>query len=438
MKQTAGAPLTRRLEDLYRFERSGMRLGLEGIERLLERGGRPDRAFPSVLIAGTNGKGSTAAHLASIFRAAGLKTGLYTSPHLVRFNERIRVDGREIDDAVLEALLARWWPRFEDERPSFFEATTALCFDHFASASLDIAVVEVGLGGRLDATNVLTPRASVITTIACDHTEILGRTLRQIALEKAGIVKPGGTLVLGVRSREPRGAILEAARERGARVLRVGRDARHASRSVTPLGTTFRLRTPSFAGTLTTPLLGIHQGRNAALAALTADTVLREMGRPRAAIGDAIARGIAVARWPARAELIDGDPPVLLDVAHNVEGATALAATVSAIFPGRKVAVVAAFSRDKAHEAILRALGRVASRFTLTEFAGERATSADLLLRTAPARHLTCEAVPSAPDAVAGSLAWARREGGAVLITGSFYLMPEALAAVGREIPRAI
>ena len=132
MKQAAGAPLVRRLEELYRFERAGMRLGLEGIERLLEHAGRPDRAFPSVLIAGTNGKGSTAAHIASILRAAGRRVGLYTSPHLVRFNERIRVEGVEIDEAALEALLERWWPRFESERPSFFEAVTALAFDHFA------------------------------------------------------------------------------------------------------------------------------------------------------------------------------------------------------------------------------------------------------------------------------------------------------------------
>ncbi len=438
MKQSAGAPLTRRLEELYRFERSGMRLGLTGIERLLERAGRPDRAFPSVLIAGTNGKGSTAAHLASIFRAAGLKTGLFTSPHLVRFHERIRVDGREIDDDALEALLARWWPRFEEDRPSFFEAVTALCFDHFAGMDLGMAVVEVGLGGRLDATNVLTPRASVITTIASDHTEILGRTLRKIALEKAGIVKEGGALVLGVRGGEPRAAILGVARERGARVKRLGADARYATRGVTPRGTEFRLRIDSFSGTLRTPLLGVHQARNAALAALAAETVLRELGRAPADIARAVEQGIAATKWPARAEWIDGDPPILLDVAHNVEGALALAATVRALGPARPVSVVAAFSRDKAHPAILGALAPIASRFTLTEFTGERATPAAVLLASAPARDVASRAVPSASEAVGDAIDWARRQGGLVLITGSFYLMPQALAALGRDVPRAI
>lgn len=438
MKQSAGAPLTRRLEELYRFERSGMRLGLAGIEHLLERAGRPERAFPSVLIAGTNGKGSTAAHLASIFRAAGLKTGLFTSPHLVRFHERIRVDGREIDDASLEALLSRWWPRFEEDRPSFFEAVTALCFDHFAGLDLGMAVVEVGLGGRLDATNVLTPRASVITTIASDHTEILGRTLRGIALEKAGIVKAGGTLVLGVRASGPREAILGVARERGARVRRLGADARYAARGVTPRGTEFRLSIDSYSGTLRTPLLGAHQARNAALAALSAETVLRESGRAPAEIARAIEQGVATTTWPARAEWIDGDPPILLDVAHNVEGALALAATVRALWPSRPVSIVAAFSRDKAHPAILGALSRVASRFTLTEFAGERATPASVLAGSVPTRDVTAVAMPAPSEAVGDAIDWARRCGGLVLITGSFYLMPQALAALGREVPRAI
>jgi len=438
MKQSAGAPLTRRLEELYRFERSGMRLGLSGIERLLERAGRPDSAFPSVLIAGTNGKGSTAAHLASIFRAAKSKTGLFTSPHLVRFHERIRVDGREIGDAALEALLSRWWPRFEEDRPSFFEAVTALCFDHFAASDLDMAVVEVGLGGRLDATNVLRPRASIITTIASDHTEILGRTLRGIALEKAGIVKEGGALILGVRAPGPRDAILGVARERGARVKRLGEDARHAVIRVTPRGTEFRLAMDSFSGTLRTPLLGAHQARNATLAALAAETVLREMGRTPAEISGAVEQGIAATRWPARAEWVDGDPPILLDVAHNVEGALALAATVRALCPSRPVSVVAAFSRDKAHASILGALARIASRFTLTEFAGERATPSSVLLESSPTREVASRAIPSPSRAVEDAIEWARREDGVVLVTGSFYLMPEALAALGREVPRAI
>lgn len=436
MTRISGAPLTRRLDALYRFERSGMRLGLQGIERLLELGGRPDRAFPSVLIAGTNGKGSTAAHLAAILRAAGLKVGLYTSPHLVRFHERIRVDGSEIDDAALEEVLERWWPRFEAEGPSFFEAATALAFDHFALERVEIAVVEVGLGGRLDATNVLVPRASVITTISTDHAEILGPTLRRIALEKAGIIKPQGTLVLGVRRAEPRAAILEVAARQNARVLLMGRDGRYAARGVSEQGTDVWIRTPSHAGVVRTPLLGAHQARNAALAALAAEVALE--GRPPSEVARAITRGIEATRWPARAEILRGNPPVLVDVAHNVEGARALADTIEALFPGRKVTVVAAFSRDKSHEAMLAALARVASRFLLTEFGGERSTPAATLVEAAPARHLTCEAIPDPDGAVRRAMDAARREKGVVVVTGSFYLMPQALAALRHEVPRAL
>jgi dihydrofolate synthase / folylpolyglutamate synthase len=436
MRLQEGVSLRGRLDDLYRFERSGMRPGLTGIERLLERAGRPDRAFPSVLIAGTNGKGSTAAALASILRAAGFRTGLYTSPHLVRFHERIRVDGCEISDAALDELLTRWWPRFEEEHPSFFEAATAIAFDHFAASGLDMAVVEVGLGGRLDSTNVLEPKVSVITTISSDHAEILGHTLRRIAIEKAGIVKQGGRLVLGVRAGEARDAILEIVSARGATVELLGREGRCGAVRVLEDGTRFHLRTPSFSGAVKTPLHGRHQARNAALAALTAEAVLA--GRPRDEIARAIDVGIAETRWPARVERIEGDPPILVDVAHNVEGAVALSATVTALLPGRPIAVVAGFSRDKAHDRILHALGRVAGRFFLTQFAGERATPAEDLLRAAPARHLECEAVPQVRDAIERAKEWAREREGAVLVTGSFFLIGEALPILGRDVPRAI
>jgi dihydrofolate synthase/folylpolyglutamate synthase len=438
MTAIAGPPLARRLESLYRFERSGMRLGLEGIERLLDRAGRPDRALTSALIAGTNGKGSTAAHLASILRLSLPRVGLYTSPHLVRFHERIRIDGAEIGDSTLEDLLAVWWPRFEEEKPSFFEATTALCFDHFARSRVGFTVAEVGLGGRLDATNILAARVSVITTIATDHAEILGKTLPRIAREKAGIVKRGGTLVLGVRRAAPRAEILRIAAERSSRVLRLGVDAHHAARSIGPSGTTFHLSTRNFRGLLRTPLIGVHQARNAALAAMAAEVILEEEGRGRPAIAEAIEAGIAATRWPARAELIPGDPPILLDVAHNVEGAQAIAATAAALFEGRPLAVVAAFSRDKDHAAILRTLGTTASRFTLTEFPGERATPAADLLPHAPGGPLDVEVVRSPVEAVERASAWARPRGGAVLVTGSFYLIGEAMARWRRELPSVL
>jgi len=433
MKAPPGSPLKQRLEELFRFERSGMRLGLEGIERLLSRGGRPDRAFPSVLVAGTNGKGSTAAHLAAIFRAAGLRVGLYTSPHLIRFNERIRVDGQAIDDDRLESLLGEWWPRFEEERPSFFEAATALCFDFFARSGIDLAVVEVGLGGRLDATNVLSPRVSVITTVSSAHTEILGDSLARIAAEKAGIVKPGGTLVCGVRKAAARATIEAIAAERGARALWLGRDLRYRTRSVTAEGTEIWIRGHSFEGAVRSPLPGAHQARNAALAVLAAEAALAD--RPGREVAAAVSRGIPATRWPARAQILDGSPPVLLDAAHNVEGAIALRETIQALYPGRPVAFVVALSRDKARASYLTELGRVAGRFYLTEFAGERATPAPLLLASAPAAHIACEAVPAAAEALAAARRWASGAGGVVVVTGSFFLVAETMPALRTDVP---
>jgi len=438
MTLTQGVSLQGRLEELYRFERSGMRPGITGVERLLELGGRPDRAFPAVLVAGTNGKGSTAAHLDSILRAAGMRTGLFTSPHLIRFHERIRVDGREIEDHALDALLSRWWPRFDRERPSFFEAATALCFDHFAASGLDMAVVEVGLGGRLDSTNILEAGLSVITTISSDHTEILGRTLRRIAREKAGIVKDKGRVALGVRSGPARDVILEVARERGARVAFLGREVRYRNREVTAAGTEFALQTPSFTGVVRTPLPGFHQARNAALAALAAEIVLES--RHRDVIAGAIRRGIEGTRWPGRVQWIPGDPPVLVDAAHNAEGAAALARTVEALVPGGRVAIVAAFSQDKAHDRILRELSPVAGRFFFTEFAGERATPASALLASLPAgrNRPEAEVEPRISAALERAKLWARAAGGSVLVTGSLYLLGEALPILGSDVPRAL
>ncbi len=438
MKAPAGASLRQRLEELYHFERSGMRLGLAGIERLLERGGRPDRAFASVLIAGTNGKGSTAAHLAAILKAAGLRTGLYTSPHLLRFNERIRVDGRAVPDEALEFLLGEWWPRFDAERPSFFEAATAIGFDHFARSGIDVAVVEVGLGGRLDATNVLAPLVSVITTISSDHTEILGDSLRHIAVEKAGIVKERGTLVSGVRGRVARAAVESIAAERGARILRIGQALRYATRRISRGGTEIWLRGTSFEGVVLSPLLGAHQARNAAVATLAAEAALASRGLPRERIARAIADGIPRTRWPARAEVLDLDPPVLLDAAHNVEGAIALRETVACVFPDRPAAIVVGLSRDKSHAPYLTELGRVASRFYLTQFEGERSTPASVLLAAAPGRHLACEAHARPADALEAALGWARSARGVVVVTGSFFLLAEAMPLLNAGVPDAL
>ncbi len=234
-------------------------------------------------------------------------------------------------------------------------------------------------------------------------------------------MKPGGIVVCGVRRREARAAIEEAVAQRGAEARWLGTQARYTTRGINLDGTELQLETSSFSGRLRTMLLGKHQARNAALAALAAETWLE--GRPKGEIGSAIERGIAAARWPARAEVVREDPPVLVD---------------GALFPDRSIAFVVALSRDKAHGEFLRRLGARASRFYLTEFEGERATPAASLLAAAPCGHLSCEAIPSIPDALDRAQAWARESHGVVVVAGSFFLLARALPHLGATVPHVI
>ncbi|HEY7728633.1 MAG TPA: cyanophycin synthetase, partial [Candidatus Eisenbacteria bacterium] len=232
-------------------------------------------------------------------------------------------------------------------------------------------------------------------------------------------------------------AVIEAiAAERGARSLWLGRALRYSTRGVDPDGTDLWIRGHSIEALVRTPLPGAHQARNAALAALAAEVLLD--GRSREEVAAAVASGIAATRWPARAQIIHRDPPVLLDAAHNVEGAIALRETVAALFPGRPVAFVVALSRDKARASFLTELGRVGSRFYLTQFGGERSTPAGLLLESAPRAHLACEALSDPREAVSAALRWAAAAGAVVVVTGSFYLLAETMPGLHADVPDAL
>ncbi len=319
--------LAQALVELYRRVPLGMRLGLEPMRAACTRNAHPEGAFAAVHVAGTNGKGSVCAMVESIARAAGLHTGLYTSPHLCRFAERIRIDGEPIDDATLARHLTR---ALDDAAGlSFFEAATLSAFFAFRETGVDIAIVEVGLGGRLDATNVLpTPRAAAITRIALDHTDRLGETLVEIAREKAGIAKPGLDIVLGPMPEDVRAAIDDVARTLGATT-----------------SSTEGLAVPATIG-----LRGLHQVDNARIAGVLGERV----GASRAAIE----KGIASVAWPGRLERIG---PYLLDAAHNADGANALAKYVATLgYRPEDVALVFGTLIDKDYKAMLNALAPLA------------------------------------------------------------------------------
>ncbi len=395
------------LASLYARVPLGMRLGLEPMRAACEAFGHPERAFPAVHVAGTNGKGSVCAMVESIARAAGMRTGLYTSPHLCRFAERIRIDGRPLADDELAPLLESTLARAPDL--SFFETATLAAFVAFRAAKVDVAVLEVGLGGRLDATNVIPPpRAAAITRIALDHEDRLGPTLAHIAREKAGIAKAGLEIVLGPMQPDVR-AVLEAeARARGAAVVDADRHAAAAPAK----------------------LPGIHQQDNAAVAFA--------LGRRIGASEEACARGIRDAEWPGRLERIDApDGPFLLDAAHNPDGVEALVRYLE----GRKVgALLFGTLIDKAWPEMLDRLAPVAARRVYLEPRGGRPGADPRELAARHAGHVAA----SVPE----GLALARRlreesgDGRAlVVIAGSLLLVGEAraeLLGLPRDPPVAL
>ncbi|MFW6052251.1 MAG: bifunctional folylpolyglutamate synthase/dihydrofolate synthase, partial [Myxococcota bacterium] len=347
------------LRYLYGLEPRGIRLELDRVREALALRGGPHRGLRVVHVAGTNGKGSVAALVESSLRRAGVRTGLYTSPHLHRFTERIRVGGRAVaerDVVRLVASIRETLARPGAPELTFFETATLMAFEVFRERACDLVVLEVGLGGRLDATNVIDdPELCIITRLALEHTDRLGDTLEAIAREKAGILKPGAPAVVGVREPEARAVIAARAREVGAPVRWIDDDFGHA-----PGARAVRVWVGDrWLEGLRVPLPGRHQRDNVALAVAALDALAE---RGWALDEDAIREGVARARWPGRMERLGGAPPVLLDAAHNADGCEALAAHLDTLPRGRRVLVFGAME-NKDHERMLAAFdGRVDRR----------------------------------------------------------------------------
>ena len=378
----------------------GVEMGLDRVRRALARLGDPQRRYLTVQIAGTNGKGSTAAMAEAILRAAGLRTGLYTSPHLARFTERIRVGGREADGDRLAALDLQ--VQAAGERLTYFEIATVLGFLAFAEAGVDAAVLETGLGGRLDAVTCCEPLATAITSIGIDHTEYLGPTLADIAREKAGILKPGVPCFVGRVASEAAAVIQARAAEVGAPLRWLDADLSAPAAHVR--------------------LAGPHQTDNATLAVALAQAVAARLGRPLDA--SAIAAGLGGVRWPGRLERLADD--LWVDCAHNAQGARALAAALPAIAAGRPVTLLMSVARDKDVDAMLAALAPVARRLVATANDSPRALpAADLVARARP--HFADAVAIADPEA---ALAAARAGGGVVVVCGSMFLVGPLRARV--------
>ncbi len=415
------------IEYLYGLQKHGIKLGLETMRTLLSRLGNPERRFRSLHIGGTNGKGSTAAMTAAMLQAAGYRVGLYTSPHLVDFRERIRVNQIMIAEAQVAELTQRLRPIVpSDLTPTFFELTTALAFLHFAESGVEVAVLEVGLGGRFDATNVVEPEACAITTIALDHQEYLGTTEEAIGFEKAGIIKSGVPVVVGRIDGPAWDVIRQAAMDRGAPLTRLGVDFHTAGTG--PEEFSYRGRSRQLDG-LTCALAGRHQLDNAACA-----VALLEAAEERGiSVNEAAVRqGLQSVPWEGRLEVVERGPVLLLDGAHNPAAAHVLAEYLTdwcASRPESRLILVLGMMRDKDHARFVEPFYRLVSEVVLTQVDMARSATVQELRETVGSRFFQCHVALSAADALALAKARATAQD-LICVTGSLMLVGEVKALV--------
>ena len=422
------------LSYLYGLEQFGIKFGLDNISSIVERLGHPERAFRAIHIAGTNGKGSVTAMVDAALRAAGHRSGRYTSPHLIELGERFVVDGRPVAEAMMieavstvrEATLSLQRDGSLPSQPTFFEATTAVAFELFRRTGIDTAVLEVGLGGRLDATNVVSPVVTAITSIALDHQLYLGPTLRHIAIEKAGIIKPGVPVIVGEMDPDAYVAIEEIARARGSELVRAEEGV-----SVSRIASTIRLRTPCHDyGEVTLGLRGAHQMRNAVVAVRVLETL---NARGVAVPPEAVVTGLTQPEWPGRLDLrrLPDGREALLDAAHNPAGAAALASYLRESSPERLPLVFAAM-RDKDIEDMLGALLPAVDRIVLTRASNPRSEDpgrmAALVTKVAPGHPMTIARTP------ASALADAWRSAPRIVVAGSIFLLGDVMKAIAGNI----
>jgi dihydrofolate synthase/folylpolyglutamate synthase len=387
---------------------------------LMDALGNPQNAYPVIHVAGTKGKGSVSALCASGLQAAGYKVGLYTSPHLLDYCERIQVNGEPISHASMVELVEQIKPAVAKiSKLTTFEITTALGFLAFAKQGCNAAVIEVGLGGRLDATNVVTPKVSVITSLSYDHMAVLGDTLAKIAGEKAGIIKPGVPVVSSPQKDEALDVIFRAAKEKGASLTLVGRDVKFEPLSSSLDGQSFRIQNSEFR----IPLLGVPQLENAAVAY----AALKASGIPIS--DDAIQKGFSQVKWRARFEIARRDPPVIFDSAHNQDSFAKLRQTLEEYFPARQVYLIFGASEDKNIPGMFVEMKPKIKRLIVTRADHPRALEVEKILRLAEQAGVEAEAVCPVEAALRRALELSENDGSIVLSAGSMFVTAEVMLA---------
>ena len=424
-------------EYLFGLEERGIKFGLSNIRHMLQTADNPQLKYHTVHVAGTNGKGSVVAFVCSALRKAGFKVGRYTSPHLVDFSERIVVDNKPIPDVDLDRLILRFAPLAEQmiemeglERPTYFEFGTALAFQHFCDEKVDFAVIETGLGGRLDSTNVLEPEVVAITNVEIDHTHYLGSSLPKIAFEKAGIVHHGAPVVTATDHPEALEVIREKCREMRAPLYVHGDDFNHTIEPVE-----FPLQRMSFFSPLgelrdlLIPLAGSYQGENAAMSAMIC-LILKE--RYPQITEEAIRDGFAATTWPCRFELLRTNPPTIVDGGHNPSAASRVREEIERAFPGKQIILVLAVSGDKDAAGIASVLSPLAAKVIVTTYGLTRAMPAEKLYEIARRFSDNCVMEPNLKAALANADSSAGHNS-LVLIAGSLYIAGEAAQFFSRH-----
>jgi dihydrofolate synthase/folylpolyglutamate synthase len=409
------------LNYLFNLERFGIKLDLSNITSLMNRLGNPHLNFPSIHIAGSNGKGSVAAMLQSILSASGYKTGLYTSPHLVDFRERIRIGDELIDKGFIVDFVYDLKDEIDKNGYTFFEVTTALAFYYFANKNIDIAVLETGMGGRLDATNVVTPLISIITNISLEHTEHLGTTLPQIAFEKAGIIKKGAPTITAIDDPEILQVIKNVCAERESSLFVINKDS---SVKVHPLSIDHTEFDFDPYKNIKLNLIGRHQVTNASSAILAVEK-LKEMGWNIKT--KAVRNGLKDVNWRGRLEVFRRNPLTLLDVAHNPGGTKILIDALEEFFPKKQIIFIFGVMADKDYPAMLKEICRKAKFVLLTKPDYKRAADPGLLEEVVIKQNTPYEILPQVKQAYIFALKNARSED-VICITGSHFTVGEFLS----------
>ncbi len=416
------------LKTMYGLRRFGIILGLETIKGILNGLGNPQNNFVCIHVAGTNGKGSVASALASILHESGYKVGLYTSPHLVRFNERICINNRQISDAdIVKSYEAVQQVHHGDRSPTFFEFATAMALYEFGRQRVDWAVIETGMGGRFDATNVIQPALSVITNVSMEHRDYLGNTLAQITREKAGIIKQGAPVVTAIKQKQAQAVVLRIAGKKSAPLFILGKNfkvRRHRAGEFSYYGI------ENTWHNMHTPLLGHYQVENAALAIAACEL----LNKDKAEISKKnIQDGLTKTRWPGRLEIVSDHPFVILDGAHNLIAARNLAKFLSENLAHRQITLVVGILDDKPYGAMLKSLLPVCSRAIITRAKTDRALAPQRLYALARKIISDVTIMPGVAAAVRKAVETARPDE-VICIAGSLYVVGEAKEAIEKGL----